>query len=588
MNKVEFDILNKLHHQKYSTQRDLAAQTGYSLGTVNRISKDLQQEGYLNSEYALTQKAKDLLSKKHPHNAVILAAGYGMRMVPINMETPKGLLEINGETLIERLIRQLQEVHIAKIYIVVGFLKEKYEYLIDQYGVELIVNEEYSQKNNLHSLALAAAYLGNSYVIPCDIWCRQNPFSSHESYTWYMVSEAKTMESSIKVTRKMQLSKIGTRESGNKMIGISYIDEEQIEIFKENLIRLDNDARYNHVFWEEALLTYPSIPVWAKIVKDGETIEINTYEQLRELDSNSNQLKTEAIRLIGEALKVPYHKIKNISVLKKGMTNRSFLFECEGRKYIMRVPGEGTDRLINRSHEYKVYQALGGKEISDRVIYLNPVNGYKITEFVPGAKCCDPYCPEDVAKCMDKLRTLHGMKLKVSHRFDLFEKIDLYESFWNGEQSVYRDYEETKKNILSLKPFLENCHAEECLTHIDAVPDNFLLTREPDGSEQVFLIDWEYAGMQDPHVDLAMFSIYSFYNKAHIDRLIDTYFREACAKAVRIKIYCYVAICGLLWSNWCEYKRNLGVEFGEYSLRQYRYAKEYYRIASEAMEDDLL
>lgn len=236
MNKVEFDILNKLHHQKYSTQRDLAAQTGYSLGTVNRISKDLQQEGYLNSEYALTQKAKDLLSKKHPHNAVILAAGYGMRMVPINMETPKGLLEINGETLIERLIRQLQEVHIAKIYIVVGFLKEKYEYLIDQYGVELIVNEEYSQKNNLHSLALAAAYLGNSYVIPCDIWCRQNPFSSYESYTWYMVSEAKTMESSIKVTRKMQLSKIGTRESGNKMIGISYIDEEQIEIFKENLI----------------------------------------------------------------------------------------------------------------------------------------------------------------------------------------------------------------------------------------------------------------------------------------------------------------------------------------------------------------
>ena len=52
----------------------------------------------------------------------------------------------------------------------------------------------------------------------------------------------------------------------------------------------------------------------------------------------------------------------------------------------------------------------------------------------------------------------------------------------------------------------------------------------------------------------------------------------------RIKIYCYIAACGLLWSNWCEYKRNLGVEFGEYSLRQYRYAKDYYRIVQEELK----
>lgn len=54
--------------------------------------------------------------------------------------------------------------------------------------------------------------------------------------------------------------------------------------------------------------------------------------------------------------------------------------------------------------------------------------------------------------------------------------------------------------------------------------------------------------------------------------------------ATRIKIYCYIAACGLLWSNWCEYKRNLGVEFGEYSLRQYRYAKDYYRIVQDELK----
>lgn len=587
MNKIECDILNELHRQPYSTQRSLAEQTGYSLGTVNRVSKDLQQAEYLDSEYLLTQKAKDFLAKKRPHNAIILAAGYGMRMVPINTETPKGLLEINGETLIERLIRQLQEIGIFKIYIVVGFLKEQYEYLIDQYHVELIVNEEYSRKNNLHSLTLAAPYLGNSYVIPCDIWCRQNPFSSHELYTWYLLSEIKTPESDVKVNRKMQLTRIGSREAGNQMIGISYIDEDQAKALKGELQLLDADARYNHVFWEEALLRNPSMPIWAKVIKDGEAIEINTYEQLRELDGNSNQLETEAIRLIGEALQVPGSAVNHISILKKGMTNRSFLFVCEEKKYIMRIPGEGTDRLIDRRQEYNVYQTLNGKKICDPVIYMNPVNGYKITEFIPGARCCDPCCPEDVKKCMNKLRTLHEMRLKTEHRFDLFEKIDLYESFWNGESSVYRDYEKTKQNIWSLKAFIESCHPQECLTHIDAVPDNFLLVTEADGTETVFLIDWEYAGMQDPHVDLAMFCIYSFYDRKQIDQLIDIYFQGACECRIRIKIYCYVAVCGLLWSNWCEYKRNLGVEFGEYSLRQYRYAKEYYRIACEAMEDHL-
>ena len=92
--------------------------------------------------------------------------------------------------------------------------------------------------------------------------------------------------------------------------------------------------------------------------------------------------------------------------------------------------------------------------------------------------------------------------------------------------------------------------------------------------------------MQDPHVDIAMFCIYSLYKeKKDIDRLIDIYFEEKCTVRNRTKIYCYVALCGLLWSNWCEYKRQLGVEFGEYSLMQYRYAKDYYKIATQAMKN---
>ena len=162
----------------------------------------------------------------------------------------------------------------------------------------------------------------------------------------------------------------------------------------------------------------------------------------------------------------------------------------------------------------------------------------------------------------------------MNHEFDIFGQIEFYESLWNGASSVYRDYKKTKERVFSLKSYIDEHVEKKILTHIDAVPDNFLFVEN-----EVRLIDWEYAGMQDPHVDIAMFCIYSSYNRSQIDQLIDIYFENNCTIEVRVKIYCYIAVCGLLWSNWCEYKRSLGVEFGKYSLKQYRYAKDYYKIA---------
>ena len=169
MNKQCMDILNILRSRKYINQRDLAENSGHSLGVVNRSLKELVNYGYINSKFELTDKAKAAFQEAKPKNAVILAAGFGMRMVPINMETPKGLLKVNGEPLIERTIKQLNEVGIREIYVVVGFMKEQYEYLIDEYGVELVVNSEYASKNNIHSLKLVLDKISNTYIIPCDI-----------------------------------------------------------------------------------------------------------------------------------------------------------------------------------------------------------------------------------------------------------------------------------------------------------------------------------------------------------------------------------------------------------------------------------
>lgn len=370
------------------------------------------------------------------------------------------------------------------------------------------------------------------------------------------------------------------------MIGISYLNKEDGLRVKEKLEEMEKNSHYDRAFWEETLYEGNRMIIPARVVHSRNVVEINTYEQLRDLDSSSQQLETEAITIIKDVLQVENEDIVDISILKKGMTNRSFLFSCKEKKYIMRIPGEGTDQLINRRQEAEVYEKIAGRNICDDIFYINPEKGYKITEFLSGARVCDPSCEEDVKKCMEKLRSFHEESLEVEHTFDIFSQIEFYQSLWKNNRSVYRDHEKTTEKIFSLRDFISSHREKMVLTHIDAVPDNFLFYTNGQGREEVRLIDWEYAGMQDPHVDIAMFAIYSLYNRSQVDRLIDLYFTEGCSKEIRIKIYCYIAACGLLWSNWCEYKRQLGVEFGEYSLRQYRYAKDYYKIVREELDKE--
>lgn len=585
MNLHELDILRILYHEPFINQRILSEVSGYSPGVVNRSLKTLISFGYLDGNVQLTVKAKEEIKSKTPKNAVILAAGFGMRMVPINTVTPKALLEVSGETLIERLIKQLHEVGIEDISVVVGFMKERFEYLIDEYGVELIVNPEYGTKNNLHSLFLALDHLSNTYIVPSDIWCDRNPFNKEEMYSWYMVSDLVDDESDVRVNRKMELVK---GNGGNAMLGISYILSSDAEEVKRKLKKYDQDGKHDDLFWEVALYKDNRMVVPARVVSSSSAVEINTYEQLRDLDADSNHLKSDAIKKITEVFGVKPVDVVNIKVLKKGMTNRSFLFSVKKEKYIMRIPGEGTDRLINRAEEAAVFKTISGYGLCDDPVYINPENGYKITKFLDGIRVCDAENIKDVKRCMEKLVVFHKLNLTVPHTFDIFRQIEFYESLWNGKPSAYRDYSRTKENVFGLKDFIEKNRKGWCLTHIDAVPDNFLFYQTPEG-EVLQLTDWEYSGMQDPHVDIAMFCIYSLYNKRQVDRIINLYFEvagEQCDNLTRAKIYVYVAVCGLLWSNWCEFKAQLGVEFGEYSLRQYRFAKDYYRYAKELMETE--
>jgi hypothetical protein len=263
----------------------------------------------------------------------------------------------------------------------------------------------------------------------------------------------------------------------------------------------------------------------------------------------------------------------NLIPLKQGMTNDSFIFSINNERYIIRVPGVNTEKIINRHQEFDVYQAIKDEEFVEPVVYIDRDKGYKISKFIENSHTVNPKNWNEIAACLKRLKDFHSQSHRVEHYFDVFEHINYYESLM-PTASKYEDYKEIKKNIESLEPIIENLVKDWTLCHIDAVCDNFLVTENQD----VYLIDFEYAAMQDPDLDVAMFIVYSLFNRQEIDRIIDIYFENQVTPLKRYKIYSYIAIVGLLWSNWCEAKQDKELLNSSYAQQQYNYAKTFYQI----------
>ena len=577
MNLREKDVLLEIYSNGFTNQRNIATAVGHSLGIVNKSIKNLIEEDYLDENFQPTKKTIKEVKDLSPKNAIILAAGYGMRIESINKEIPKGLLNVKGELLIERTICQLREKGIKEIYVVVGFLKEQYEYLIDKFGVKLVISRTYKKTNSLHSLNLLRDKINNTYIIPCDLWMEENPFSKNELYSWYMVSDEIDEYGSIRSNRKRELVSVATNEQGNTMVGISYISSLDSEVIKERLSKFCMNKRYNGAYWEEVLYNSDNkLITSARIVESSKFIEINSYDQLCAANGKMKMRKSNAIKSVCSNMGFT-GEITNEHTIKRGITNLTIGFECMENKYVIRIPEESSD-FVNRENEKKTYEILKEAKIGERVIYFDDKTGYKVSEYIRGRHICDAYNDEDVIKCVNTFREFHNKKIQTDYKFDVFDYIEKFESDFKKSGYVYRDYLSTKDKILKMKDYIESMDIEYSLTHMDASANNILLD---DNSSQGIIIDWEYAAMQDPHMDIALFAIRALYDRKRTDWLIDMYFDGKCPEETRYKIYAYMAVCGFMWSNWCEVYRLKGIDFGEYSMKQYRYAKEYSNIVLE-------
>ena len=580
-------ICRYIKEDSHITQRELAVKMKVSLGTVNKLMREVVRQGLITQlstvagTYELTGAGDAFLEGFRVDGALIIAAGFGSRFVPLTFEMPKGLLEVFGERMIERQICQLHQVGITDITIAVGYMKEKFEYLIDKYQVTLLYNPEYTSKNTLATIYRAQEILRgrNMYVLSSDNWMRENMFHAWECDAWYagVYMSGSTSEWVLSYNKKERIThvRIGGHDSW-VMYGPVFFSRSFSNAFLPMLEHYYHTPGTEQLYWEHVLMeNIEKLELYINRQPENQIYEFENLEELRLFDPRyQTRSDNKALQLISQVFDIPEASIYDIQCLKSGMTNKSFLFRIENQHYICRIPGPGTELLINRHEESAVYDAIRPLDLSERIIYFNENTGYKIAEYYRDARKSRPDNQEDMAKCMHILRRLHESGVTVKHSFDIREKISFYEGLCTAHGgTLFEDYPMVRSWMNELMDHLEQLNRPATLAHIDSVSDNFLFL--PNGS--VRLIDWEYAGMCDPLIDVGMCSIYSYYNEQAVDILMEQYFQRIPEPEERLVIYSYIALGGFLWSLWGIYKASLGEEFGEYTLIMYRYAKDYYR-----------
>lgn len=585
-------LLRELSNEPGLTQRALASRVRTSLGSVNALLSEAKSAGLLNEDATLTPAGQKYLEPFRVDGAVILAAGFGSRFVPLTYERPKGLLKVNGERMIERQIRQLREVGITDITLVVGYLKEAFEYLIDLYGVKLLYNPDFSTMNNISSVYHAASLFEgrNMYLLSSDNWMRENLFHTYEPGSWYAAVHVsgETREWVLHCNKKEVITgvEVGGRDA-DVMYGPVYLSRAFSAALLPALKEAYRTPGKEQYYWEnvylDLLAAKKAPPLSVNLQPDGVIYEFENLEELRAFDASyRDHSDSKAMALISEVFQVPESEITGIECLKAGMTNRSFLFRIKGKAYICRIPGEGTEKLIDRRAEGESYRAIAPLGLAEELIYFNPENGYKISVYYEVARSADPESEADLRACMEVLKKLHRAPCRVSQRFDLGERIAFYESLCLEKGEIpFLDYAEVREKMNRLLSWIHGLQRPETLSHIDPVYANFLFT-----GEGIRLIDWEYAGMADPLIDFAMATIYAEKDFAYAKRLLD-YYGDTDVPRERAEqlVIAYMALGGFLWALWAVYKEALGVSFGTYPLTQYRYAKEGYAYLAKTVKE---
>lgn len=385
MKKVEFDVLYTFYEKGMMSADKLCSCLFQGQEKIFSACSYLKKEGFIDDN-GITAEGMDYLHGHRIDNAVILAAGLSSRFVPLSFEMPKGLLTVKGEVLVERQIRQLREKNINEIAVVVGYMKEKFEYLKEKYNVVLIETEEFLSRNNHSSIFAAREFLKNTIITSSDLYFEENIFQTYayDSYYCTVYQLGKTAE---RGTMTDSDDKILKTFYGDKCcdiwvtLGYAFFSSEfsgnMISILSEIYDKPETADKYWADIQDEHL---DQLYMYAKRVKENVIFEFDSLEELRMFDqSYQYHSGSRYMKQICSLLAVEEKDIIHLESLRK-VKPSLFKFQCGNDTYICDISPDSRERISYMGFTY--YRCRDDRTDYIRLYRLDKSVGYVDEIFV--------------------------------------------------------------------------------------------------------------------------------------------------------------------------------------------------------------
>ena len=232
-----------------------------------------------------------------------------------------------------------------------------------------------------------------------------------------------------------------------------------------------------------------------------------------------------------------------------GLTNVNHLVVVGDDRFVVRLPGEGTSEYINRSEEQVAARSAAACGVNAEVVFFDASDGLMVTRFIDDSTTMDAARFADfgaVARAAHAFRRLHSTASPFATNFKLFPMIDEYKTLLASKGAMLPDgYETVQRQTERVRAALEGSPVSLLPCHCDPLCENFL-----DTGERMFIIDYEYAGNNDPMWDLGDLSVEGGFAPNQDEALLRAYFDGEPPPSQRGRMIAYKALCDLLWTLW--------------------------------------
>jgi len=290
MQKKEFAVLTLLEGSEEAlTQRQITAQLGFSVGSVNKIVKSLADEGLI-AHGRITPAGVEALEPYRVKRAIFLAAGFGSRMVPLTFNTPKPLVRVHGTRMIDTLLDAVVAAGIPEVVIVRGYLGEQFDQLLYKYPmIKFMENPMYNEANNISSALVARYLFQNAYVLEADL-VLYNPklIRKYEYSTNFMGIPVEVSDDWCLYTDKngYVIKEAVGGTNCHQMVGISYWDATDGAKLANDLEEVFRSPGGKERYWEQVPMHYKkeNYKVSIRECSASDIVEIDSYKELKAID----------------------------------------------------------------------------------------------------------------------------------------------------------------------------------------------------------------------------------------------------------------------------------------------------------------